>query len=75
MSQAHEKGHYRDLNSPEDWKDLRGSIRKAEEVERSITVELGNASLTPKDRKRLHEARESAKVAKRMALLLLKVAG
>ena len=75
QNQGHEKGHYRDLNLPHDWRDLEGSIKKAEEIEKSLTLELGNASLTPQARKRLHECRESAKVARKMALLLLKVAG
>ena len=73
-SQAHENYHYRELNPPVNCEDLEASIRKAEEMERTLTVELGNASLTPKDRKRLHESREAAKVARKMALLLLKVA-
>jgi hypothetical protein len=55
--------------------DLEGSIKKAEEIEKTLTLELGNPALTPQDRKRLHESRESAKVARKMALLLLKVAG
>ena len=75
QDQGHEKGHYRDLNSPQDWRDLPGSIKKAEEMIQTLTFELGNASLSPQDRKRLHESREAAKVARKMALLLLKVAG
>jgi predicted DNA binding protein len=55
-SQAHENSHYRELTTPENPLDLEASIRKAEEVERSLTVEIGNASLTPKDRKALEEA-------------------
>jgi predicted DNA binding protein len=55
-SQAHENSHYRELTTPENPLDLEASIRKAEEVERSLTVALGNASLTPKDRKALEEA-------------------
>ena len=74
-SQAHENSHYRELTTPENSLDMEASIRKAEEVERSLTVELGNASLSPQTRKRLHESREAAKVARKMALLLLKVAG
>jgi len=72
-SQAHENSHYRELNPPVNREDLEASIQKAEEVERSLTVELGNASLTPKDRKRLHESREAAKVARKMARLLQQV--
>lgn len=69
------KRHYRTLNPPENCLDLEKTIRTAEEMEKALTLELKDPHLTPKDRKRLHESLESAKVARKMARLLQQVAG
>lgn len=69
------KRHYRTLNPPENCLDLEGTIRTAENLEKALTLELQDPKITPKDRKRLHESREAAKVARKMARLLQQVAG
>lgn len=75
MSQAHEKGHYRELDLPEDWKDGPPSLESFQEktlsvalkLEEAVLVKLQEPNLTPKDLRNLRGALRNARKVQSMA--------